>query len=70
MGLFFEITDVVFFFLVKCLQFSCGLDVFGSNLIRNIRNLMRIYCFGINLLFVTVFIFLKMVFTPSECGTH
>ena len=29
--------------------------------IRNIRNLMRIYCFGINLIFVTVFILAGMV---------
>ena len=35
---------------------SCALNVFGINKIRNIRNLMRIYCFGINLIFVTVFI--------------
>ena len=35
---------------------SCGLNVFGINSIRNIRNLMRIYCFGINLILVTVFI--------------
>ena len=28
---------------------SCGLYVFGINSIRNIRNLMRIYCFGINI---------------------
>ena len=35
---------------------SCRFIVFGFNKIRNIRNLMRIYCFGINLIFVIVFI--------------
>ena len=39
---------------------SCGL-IFGINIIRNIRNLMRIYCFRINLRFVTVIIFWEMV---------
>ena len=47
---------------------SCGHNVFGMNQIRNIRNLMRIYCFGIDFIFVTVFIFAEMVtgsFTAS-----
>ena len=40
-------------------------------LIRNIRNMMRIYCFGINLISVTVFIFARTVLDPfpSFCST-
>ena len=33
----------------------------GINQIRNIRNLMRIFCFGIKLIFVTVLILTGMV---------
>ena len=40
---------------------SCGCIVFGISLIRNIRNLMRIYCSGINLIFVTALISARMV---------
>ena len=39
---------------------SCGF-IFRIFEIRNVRNLMRIYCYGINLVFVTVFIFAGMV---------
>ena len=42
-------------------NFMRDIIVFGINQIRNFRNLMRINCFGINFIFVTVFIFARMV---------
>ena len=48
------------------LQFLCGLIVLELIKIRNIRNLIRIYCFGINLIFVTVFTLAEMVMVDDD----
>ena len=48
----------------------CGFIVLESIKIRNIRNVMPIYFFGINLIFVTVIILTGMVLWPQDGPRH